>query len=38
VVTFASDKPFVLVDTDQMVLDENTKLAEKSVFKNKWEQ
>jgi hypothetical protein len=38
VVTFASDKPFVLVDTDQMVLEENTKLAEKSVFKNKWEQ
>jgi hypothetical protein len=38
VVTFASDKPFVLVDKEQMGLEENTKLAEKRVFKNKWKQ
>jgi hypothetical protein len=38
VITFASDKPFVLVDTEQKGLEENTKLAEKRVFKNKWKQ
>ena len=36
VVTFASDKPFVLVDTEQMGLEKNTKLTEKRIFKNKW--